>query len=71
MYLVGKIEGCFNGVYGGLQGYLKEVQRVFEGRVFQGRYKGVSRDLFCCCMAIITATQAEGGLVFHFDLDCR
>ena len=29
--MVGKIEGCFNGVISGLQVYVKEVQRVFEG----------------------------------------
>ena len=29
----GKIEWCFNGVLIGVQVYLKEVQRMFKGRV--------------------------------------
>ena len=50
--MVGKIEGCFNGVCSRFQGYLKEVQRVFEGRclkeisrAIQRRLKGVLIDL--------------------------
>ena len=41
-----KIEGCFNGVLSVFQGYLKEVQWVFE-ESFKGvsRWRGVSRDL--------------------------
>ena len=72
----------FKGDSRQLQGYLKEVQRVFresfkEGsRVFKESVKCVSRKFqrcfmnvlikflrFFCCMDLIAATRAEGGLV--------
>ena len=47
-----KIEGCFlNGVLGGFQACLNEVEWVFEGsfqsvsRMFSGHFKGVSRKI--------------------------
>ena len=30
------IEVCFKGILSGFQGYLKEVQRKFQGRCFKG-----------------------------------
>ena len=58
----------------GVSRYLKEVQRVFQGgfrdvlRKFQGGLKKVSsvfQENFTksCCMDLIAATRAEGGLV--------
>ena len=51
-----KIKGCFKGVFGGSQGYLKEAQMELQGklqmcfkkdsRVFQGRLKGVSMEFY-------------------------
>ena len=46
----------------------KQVSRLFQGnfnnvsKVFQSSFKGVLRK-FCCCIALIAATRAEGGLV--------
>ena len=71
-------EVCLIGVLSGFQVYIKEVQRVLQGS-FKGTYQenikrafmGVLRMFhrhfalqFCCCLALIAATRAEGGLVF-------
>ena len=66
--------GMSYGIKGELKCF-KEVSREFHGsfkgvpRVFQRCFKEVSRKLsgcfkkFSCCMALIAASRAEGGLV--------
>ena len=67
-------QGSFKGVSRMFQGCFKKVLRVFHenfkgvSRKFQGCFKevprkGVSRKV-SCCMALIAASRAEGGLVF-------
>ena len=43
---------------------LKKVSSVFQEK-FINSFKDVSRILQFCCMNIIAATRAEGGLVFY------
>ena len=47
-------QGCFTEISGVCQEFFKDVSRKF-----QGCFKKVS-----CCMALIAASRAEGGLVF-------
>ena len=57
----------FQGKFQG-EGSFKDVLRVFHD--FQGCFQSVSRKLsrclkkVSCCMALIAASRAEGGLVF-------
>ena len=57
-----------------LKGVSRQFQRCFKenSRAFHKKFQGCSKNLsmkFCfaiLCMNLITATQAEGGLVFIF-----
>ena len=64
-------QGSFKGVSRVVQGCLKKVSSVFQEK-FKQSVKGVSRMFqssfvlqFCCCMDLIAATRAEGGLVYQ------
>ena len=68
-----KFQVSFTEVSIYFQGYFKEVKEV--SRAFQSFFKEVFKDslkhinslssLFsCCCMSIVAASRAEGGLVF-------
>ena len=68
-----KFKGFFKGVSWQFQLRFKEVSRVFKESVkcvprkFQIKFQEFSRMFlqFCCCMDLIAATRAEGGLVFQ------
>ena len=70
-----KFKGFFKGVSWQFQLRFKEVSRVFKESVkcvprkFQIKFQEFSRMFlqFCCCMDLIAATRAEGGLVFFFE----
>ena len=65
------IQASFKGVLKGCHGRFKDVFGNFHGcfqsvsKVFQGSFKKMFKVL--CCMALIAATQEEGGLV----IDCN
>ena len=64
-----KFQGCFEGVLRVFQGSFNGVEEV--SRAFQISYMEDSRTLsrcfkkVSCCMALIAASRAEGGLVFY------
>ena len=67
-------QGCLKGVSRHFQRSFKEVSRVFKesvkSSVFQENFKKkfqwflkIVSIKFCCCLDLIAATLAEGGLV--------
>ena len=69
------VQGSFKDVLRRFQGCLKKVSRVFQEN-FKNSFKGVSKKFlrsfffqFVCCMDLIVATRADGGLVLNRPLD--
>ena len=70
-----EVTRLFKGVFTLYQRCFYEVSRVFKDSVecvSRNCHKGVSKMFvkFCCCMDLIAATQAEGGLVFKHPAVC-
>ena len=68
MYM-NEVQRVFQGRFKGIKESFKKVQCVYQEN-FKKAFNGVLRMFlrrfvlqFCCCLALIAATQAEGGLV--------